>query len=92
VFELRTEVEIFIHDRDSKLWEKFADSKFIASLGYLSDIFTHLNQVNKQLQGKSVTIVEAGEKMKALQTKLDLWARRVCQINFANFPNLDEAI
>ena len=74
VFELRTEVEIFLCDRDSNLWEKFADSKFIASFGYLSDIFTHLNQVNKQLQGKSGTIVEAGENMKALQTKLDLWA------------------
>ena len=33
VFELRTEVEIFLRDRNSKLWEKFADSKFIASLG-----------------------------------------------------------
>ena len=33
VFELRTEVEIFLCDWDSKLWEKFADSKFIASLG-----------------------------------------------------------
>ena len=25
VFELRIEVEIFLHDRDSKVWEKFAD-------------------------------------------------------------------
>ena len=92
VFELRTEVEIFLRDRDSKLCEDFADPKFIACLGYLSDIFTHLNQVNKQLQGTSVTIVEASEKMTALQTKLDLWARRVHQSNFANFPNLDEVI
>ncbi|XP_013777528.1 protein ZBED8-like [Limulus polyphemus] len=90
VFKLRTELEIFLRDRNSKLCEDFADPKFIACLGYLSDIFTHLNQVNKQLQGTSVTIVEASEKRTALQTKLDLWARRVHQSNFVNFPNLDE--
>ncbi|XP_013776838.1 protein ZBED8-like [Limulus polyphemus] len=90
VFELHTELKIFLRDRNSKLCEDFADPKFIACLGYLSDIFTRLNQVNKQLQGTSVTIVEASEKMIALQTKLDLWARRVHQSNFANFPNLDE--
>ena len=92
VFELRTEVEMFLRDRNSKLCENFVDPKFIACLGYLSEIFTHLNQVNKQLQGTSVTIVEASEKMTALQTKLDLWARRVHQNNIANFPNLNEVI
>lgn len=92
VFKLCSEVEMFLHDWNSKLCENFSDPKFIACLGYLSDIFTHLNQVNKQLQVTSVTIVEASEKMTALQTKLDLWAQRVHQSNFANFPNLDEVI
>ena len=43
VFELRTEVEMFLRDRNSKLCENFVDAKFIACLGYLSEIFTHLN-------------------------------------------------
>ncbi|XP_013778726.1 protein ZBED8-like [Limulus polyphemus] len=90
VLELLTELEIFLRDRNSKLCEDFADPKFIACLGYLSDIFTHLKQVNKQLHRTSVIIVEASKKMTALQTKLDLWARRVHQSNFANLPNLDE--
>lgn len=90
VFELRTDVEMFLRDRNSKLCENFADPTFIASLGYLSHIFSHLNQVNKQ--GTSVIIVEASEKMTALQTKQDLWARSVHQSNFANFPNLNEII
>ena len=90
VFELRTEVKTFLCDYGSNLCEDFADDRFIACLGYLSDIFSILNQVNNKLQGASVTIMESYEQITALQSKLDLWSRRIHQGNLANFKNLHE--
>ena len=89
VFDLRVEMGIFLRDKGSSLSEHFEDSKFNTAMAYLSDIFALLNKVNLAMQGNTVTILEASEKLQAFQTKLELWAIRIEKKNFATFSNLD---
>ena len=52
VFELCGEIETFLRERKSPLSKHFDDNKFIGALAYLTDIFSSLNQLNMQMQGK----------------------------------------
>ena len=47
VFEPHNEIEHFLS-------EEFKNHKFVLAIGYLSDIFSILNALNVNLQGKSV--------------------------------------
>ena len=89
IFDLRVELEMFLRQKGSNLSELFLDSKFITAIAYLSDIFALLNQLNVGMQGTTVTILEAAEKLQAFQNKLELWATRIEKRNFATFSNLD---
>lgn len=53
VFELRTEMEIFLRERKFPLSEHFCENKFIGALAYFTDILSHLNQLNVQMQGRN---------------------------------------
>ena len=50
VFKLRKEIEMFLRQRGSSLVVHFENEDFILSLAYLSDIFTHLNDLNIPIQ------------------------------------------
>lgn len=92
VFENRDALEIFLREKETAttaLHEHFQDPVFVLSLTYLSDIFGHLNEINKQLQGSDMNCVVAQEKVQALRQKLALWQRRIEVGNLANFPLLD---
>ena len=90
VFELRGEIETFLRERKSPLSKHFGDNKFIGALAYLTDFFSSLNQLNMQMQGKSITIVDARDKIQGFQKKLDLWSRRVQKGIYANFSTFDD--
>jgi hypothetical protein len=77
--ELRTEIAMFLREKENKLCEEFGTQGFIVSLAYLSDIFSHLNVLNISLQGSEVTVLDANEKTAAFQQKLALWKRRVAK-------------
>ena len=64
VFELCEEIKTFLRERKSPLSKHFDDNKFMGALAYLTDIFSSLNQLNMQMQGKSITIVDARIKFK----------------------------
>ena len=63
VFELCGEIETFLRERKSPLSKHFDDNKFIGALAYLADIFSSLNQLNVQMQGKNVTIIDVRDKI-----------------------------
>ena len=90
VFELRGEIETFLRELKSPLSKHFDDNKFIGALAYLTDFFSSLNQLNMQMQGKSITIVDARDKIQGFQKKLDLWSRRVQKGIYANFSTFDD--
>jgi hypothetical protein len=52
------------------------DYSWLATLAYLSDIFTHLNAFNLNLQGIHVTIFKVEDKIEAMIKKLELWSLR----------------
>ena len=70
------------------LFDQLDTEKFTQMLGYLADIFEHMNRLSISLQGKGVNIFEAREKLNAFKEKLSLWHRRVEVGNFSNFPLL----
>ena len=55
-------------------------------LAYLVDIFSILNKLNLQLQGKGVNLFTHQGIIKAFVEKLQLWINRVENNNFVQFP------
>ena len=88
--ELKHEVSIFLKNKGSTFSEKFDCKSFLYGLAYLADIFGHINNVNRAIQGLGVTIFDATEKLKAFLAKLPLWKRTVEASNYANFPMLED--
>ena len=88
VFELCGEIKT--SRMQIPLSKHFDNNKFIGALAYLTDIFSSLNQLNMQMQGKSITIVDAHHKIQGFQKKLDLWSRRVQKGIYVNFPTFDD--
>ena len=90
--ELKRDVSIFLKDKRSDLYENFESKSFLYGLSYLADIFGHINNVNRALQGPGVTIMDSAEKLKAFLLKLSLWKHRLQAGNYANFPMLEDLI
>ncbi|XP_076064977.1 protein FAM200C-like [Oratosquilla oratoria] len=55
-----------------------------------SDIFGHVNELNKELQGKKVNLLLAREKISAFVSKLQYWNQKVNVNKTAAFPKLGE--
>ena len=85
-------MSIFLKDKRSDLYENFESKSFLYGLSYLADIFGHINNVNRALQGPGVTIMDSAEKLKAFLLKLSLWKHRLQAGNYANFPMLEDLI
>ncbi|XP_013788783.1 zinc finger BED domain-containing protein 5-like [Limulus polyphemus] len=78
IFELRDEIRLFLHDK----------SFHGRVVQYMSDIFTYLNGLNLNLQGRSITIFKDEDKVEAMIMKLDLWSERLQSGVFESFPTL----
>ncbi|XP_066952485.1 protein FAM200C-like [Macrobrachium rosenbergii] len=70
VWVLKTELEMFLTDQKHTLAEKLRKTTWLALLAYLADIFGHVNELNKELQGKKVNLLLAREKISAFVSKL----------------------
>ena len=58
----------------------------------MEDIFGHISNVNRDMQGPGVTIMDAAEKLNAFLLKLSLWKCRLEVGNHANFLSLEDHI
>jgi hypothetical protein len=72
VMELRTEIAMFLREKENKLCEEFETQGFVVSLAYLAYIFSHLNDLSISLRVSEVTFVDVNEKIAAFQQKLAL--------------------
>ena len=90
VFKLRKEIEMFLRQQGSSLVVHFESEDFILSLAYLSDTFTHLNDLNISTQGKEINMITGREKISAFTSKLSIRKNRINCENYAKFPKLDE--
>ena len=92
VLQLRQEIVIFMREKCNELADYFSDPVFVARLAYTSDIFGHLNDLNMSLQGSSVAIIEAAERISSLREKLRLLSNSVEKRSFVNFPELAQIL
>ncbi|XP_068245162.1 protein FAM200C-like [Palaemon carinicauda] len=90
VWALKTELEMFLTDKKHTLAEKFRKTTWLALLAYLADIFGHVNELNKELQGKKVNLQLAREKISAFVSKLQYWNQKINANKTAAFPKLGE--
>lgn len=69
LFELKTEVEIFLRDKKSPLSDYFENNVWLAKLAYLSDIFSILNELNLSMQGPHTNLFISYNKIDAFLKK-----------------------
>ena len=64
LFELHSEVQLFLGETNFELKDKLTDNLWITTLAYLSDIFNRRNVLNLSLQGKTINRCSMNDKMK----------------------------
>jgi len=89
VHELKDELIVFFTLEDIPgFFELLTNEKWLAKLSYLSDIFSHLNQINSSMQGPNENILTSCSKLFTLKDKLKIWKKRVQKNQFEMFPSL----
>ena len=95
-FALRTELPVFLEDclrSDTSVYcHKLRDTAFLCDMAFLTDITSHLNHLNMQLQGRCQTISDLYAHMTAFQRKLKLFLEGFSRAspNLAHFPCCEE--
>jgi hypothetical protein len=77
LFELRSEVQIFLSDTTSDLSNRFTDEMWLSRLAYLADTFCRLNELNKSLQGFRTTPFSVHNKTEAVRKILGFVVKEV---------------
>ena len=88
MFELRDELQKYFQETNKQDFAKcFEDEKWLQKLSYLSDIFHHMNQLNKSLQGPRENILTSSDKILAFKRKVNV-ENHVAKGNLEMFPLL----
>ena len=92
VYELCKELLGFFEQSNKceTLVTSLRDDFFILILAYLVDIFDAQNMLNKNLQGKDLTVCEFITKVKAFLAKLRLCRGHICSGTFSMFSTVTE--
>ncbi|KAK4325525.1 hypothetical protein Pmani_003873 [Petrolisthes manimaculis] len=78
----------FLADVDSSLCEELKKCK--NALLYLADLYYKFNEIQKRLQGKNVTIIQARTVLLGFQGKLSLFRASLARRDFHYFSNLQQ--
>ena len=81
--ELFDQLNDFFGDKCEMKLLSTTDGK--AYVSYLTDIFEKLGNLNKQLQGANMTLIEAKTKIFGFITALELYQKRILKNNFSDF-------
>jgi len=90
LFELHSEVQLFLGETNFELKDKLTDNLWITTLAYLSDIFNRLNVLNLSLQGKSINRFSMNDKIKAFIMIIEMSSNNVSNENLQSFPNWEQ--
>ncbi len=90
-YSLRSEIDQFLKEKNLTL-DQLNDPGWLADLAFLVDLTSHLNALNKSLQGKDQLISEMYAHLKSFSVKLRLFERQISDRNAVHFPSLSEII
>lgn len=85
-YSLRSEIDQFLKEKNLTL-DQLNDPDWLADLAFLVDLTSHLNALNKSLQGKDQLISEMYAHLKSFAFK-----RQISDHNALHFPSLSEII
>ena len=88
LFELRSEVRIFLMDSEFQTADLFLNELWLMRLAYLADIFGKLNELNSSLQGRNITPFVVADKINATIKKLRFMLSDVEQLKVTAFQSL----
>lgn len=91
-FELRSEIGIFLTDASHDHAKYLSNEDWILKLAYMADIFAKLNELNINLQGQSITVLTAHDKINAFVKKLDFWNGKIRLQNYDCFESFHSFI
>jgi hypothetical protein len=69
-----------------------SDPEWLQRLSYLADIFSSLNELNLSLQGTSVTVLSAYDKIESKLKKIQFWESCVKKGIIESFPTLHDFV
>lgn len=78
----------FLTEYKSPFATMFEDTKWLAQLAYLPDVFSKLNDLNLTLQGKDSNVLHLLDKVNAFMKKTEIWKRACTGGDFSCFPQL----
>jgi hypothetical protein len=82
LFQLRSEVHLFLIEKDDDMKNLFNNEEWLSRLAYLADIFDKLNTLNMGLQGINMTIFTTYDKINSFKRKLDLYKSQLKKRHF----------
>ena len=88
--DLRTELEMFLNEKNHRLAARFQDKSWMLQVCYLNDVFSAVNELNTSMQGRDRNIIALSEKLSAFKEKLRLWKGKLDHGRTASFPSLSE--
>jgi hypothetical protein len=90
VFPLSEEIAIFLSEKEISLANYFSDVSWLQQLACLADVFNNLNEFNLSMEGCSIAVLTAEDKVASMKLKLKSWYQRVHQNKFDCFDTVNE--
>ncbi|XP_068598240.1 general transcription factor II-I repeat domain-containing protein 2A-like [Brachionichthys hirsutus] len=89
VWELKEEISSFLELMGkSEEYPELSDVNWLCDFAFAVDIFSHLNELNVQLQGKDQFVHNMYTNVTAFKTKLILFSKQMSKKSFGHFPPL----
>ncbi|XDV31945.1 hypothetical protein PO909_002862 [Leuciscus waleckii] len=89
LFELRDQVSDFLSEHLHSHAPLLKNNSWLAYLAYLADVFSRLNDLNLELQGKDTTVLHLYDRVSGFMKKIELWCRKCQNGDVSSFPQLD---
>uniref|UniRef100_A0A674DXZ8 SPIN-DOC-like zinc-finger domain-containing protein n=1 Tax=Salmo trutta TaxID=8032 RepID=A0A674DXZ8_SALTR len=86
-FDLREEIEQFMEEKGKPVLE-FHSAEWMQDLAFMVDVTEHLNNLNKQLQGRNKVVTQYYDSIRSFKLKLSLWETQLAGGDAAHFPCL----
>jgi zinc finger BED domain-containing protein 5/7/8/9 len=84
--------EVLLESVSEELRELLQPPSAHRQISYMADVFSRMNDANKQLQGKGVTLIDSKRVMSSLIDKLELFRQNLVRRSFVQFPLMNASI